>query len=208
MSNQVKVERKLQFGTTSAKAKTTSPDWNFAEFRLNAAATSGTARGIYSRLYMTGAGQDGESLRAYTDVVGVTLGTAHGAHISLGFGESTTGAKVTGLGVAVRATLGLPSVAMGSGGTYAAIQPEIYSFGASADPAAVTELSFIRCSNAGNATGVGKVDDKAYLIVLDGGSIASGNVVEASTTEANYAYSIRCKFAGTEMFLMAASAVG
>jgi len=208
MPQQIKIRKKLQFGQTSQRALTSAPDVNFAEFRLQTTATSGSCRGIYNRLYMSGAGADGESLRSYTDVVGVALTTAHGAHITLGFGESTTKGSITGLGAAVRAQLGIPDAAMASGGTYAACQPEIYSFGENSAVSAVTELSFIRCCNGGDGTGVGRVDDKAYLIVLDGGAIASGNIVEESTDETKYAYSIRCKFAGTEMFLMAASAVG
>ena len=47
----------------------------------------------------------------------------------------------------------------------------------------------------------------ALALVLDGGTIGSGNIVEASTTEANYGYSIRCKIMGTVMYLMAATAV-
>ncbi len=197
----------LKAGTSSATITSATADTKFIQLYCTSSATSGDNRGIYNRLYMTGVGGGGESLRSYTDV-SVACGTAHGAHISLGFGESTTVGSITGLGVAVRGTLGIPSGAMPSGGTYAAIQPEIYCFGASATVAAVTELSFIRCSNAGNATGVGLVDDKAYLLVLDGGAIASGNIVESSATEANYAYSIRVKLAGTVMYLMAASAVG
>jgi len=207
MPQQINIRKKLEFGRTTQRALTSAPDVNFAEFRLQTTATSGTCRGIYNRLYMSGAGADGESLRSYTDVVGVALTTAHGAHITLGFSGSTPG-SVTGLGVAVRAQLGIPDHAMAADGTYTACQPEIYSSGSSSAVSAVTELSFIRCSNAGNSTGVGRVDDKAYLIVLDGGAISSGNIVEASNTEANYAYSIRCKLAGTVMYLMAASAVG
>jgi hypothetical protein len=171
-------------------------------------ATSGDNRGIYNRLYMTGAGGSGESLRTYTDIVGVAVGTAHGAHISLGMGESTTGGSVTGLGVAMRATLGLPDVALGAAGTYAAIMPEIYAFGASSSPAAVTELSFIRCVAGGDSTGRGAIDDKAYLFVIDGVAEGAGNMVVASNTEANYASAARCKINGVEKWLMFASASG
>lgn len=208
MSQQVNIYRKLQFGTTSQKAYSTTPNYSFMELRLSTAATSGDNRGIYNRLYMSGAGGGGESLRSYTDVVGVTVGTVHGSHISLGFGESTTGAKATGLAVAVRATLGLPNVAMGSGGTYSALMAEIYSFGSSSSPAAVTELSFLRCTVGGDATGGAAVEDKAYLLVVDGVLTASGNMIVASTTEANYAIGARCKLNGVEAWMMFASAAG
>jgi hypothetical protein len=183
-------------------------DERFLNLLNTTSATSGDNRGIYNRLYFTGTGGGGESLRSYSDVVGVVLGTAHGAHISLGFGESTTGGAVTGLGVAVRATLGLPNVALAANGTYAAIMPEIYAFGASSSPAAVTELSFIRCIAGGDATGRGAIDDKAYLLVIEGIAEGSGNMVVASATEANYASAARCKINGVEKWLMFASASG
>ncbi len=198
----------LGYGTSTTRVKITSADKNFIGFWMENAATSGDNRGVYLRFYLSGAGGGGECLRAYTEVAGVTAGTAHGAHISLGFGESTTGAKVTGLAVAMRATLGLPDVAMGSGGTYAAIMPEIYSFGAASDPTAMTQLSFIRCVAGGNATGIGLVDDKAYLLVIDGVTEGSGNMVVASATEANYASAARCLINGVEKWLMFASASG
>ena len=195
-------------GSSTDKLTIDTANTNFLEYRFDCGATSGDNRGMYLRLYMTGAGGGGEAARIYTDVVGVAQGTCHGAHISLGFGESTTGGSITGLGVAMRATLGLPNVAMGAGGTYAAIQPEIYGFGAAADPAAVTELSFIRCVAGGGATERGAIDDKAYLLVLDGVAEGSGNMVVASNTEANYVSAARCKINGVEKWLMFASASG
>ncbi len=189
---------------TSATAK------NFREYRYQCSAASGAAQGIYNRLYLTGAGTlTANSLRTYTDIVGVSIGNAYGAHISLGMGESTTVGSVTGLGVAVRATLGLPSGALPAGGTYAAVMAEIFSFGASADPTAATRLSFIRCVNGGDGTGIGKVDDKAYLLDLNGFSVGGGNVFVASTTESNYAYAARCYLDGVgDVWLMFASASG
>jgi hypothetical protein len=194
-------------GTATTPSATATADENFLAFYSKTTATSGTCRGIYNRLYMAGAGGDGESLRSYSDV-SAALANAHGAHISLGFGESTTVGSISGLGVAVRATLGIPNGTMPANGTYAAVEPEIYTFGSNSAVSAVTELSFIRCSNAGDSTGIGRVGDKAFLIVLDGDTIAGGNIVEASTTEAKYAYSIRVKMCGTTMYLMCADAVG
>lgn len=118
------------------------------------------------------------------------------------------------MGVASRNTLHLADQAYtGLGGTYSATQPEIWADGATTDPAGITELSLIRCVLGGNGAGadtggVADIDDDAYLLVLDGGTTGSGNIVESSATEANYAYSLRCKINGTVMYLMAASAVG
>jgi len=180
----------------------------FREYRYQCSAASGASQGIYIRQYLTGDGTlTANSLRAYTDIVGVTIGNAYGAHLSLGMGESTTLGAITGLGVAVRATLGIPDGAM-TGGTYAAIMPEIFAFGDASDPAAVTELSFIRCVDGGDATGRQAIDDKAYLLVIDGVAEGAGNMIVASDTEANYASAARCKINGIEKWLMFASASG
>lgn len=190
----------VDIGTTASK--------NFIGFWCNSSATSGDSRLMYLRLYLGGTSSaSGETARIFTTVkTGAVASSAHGAHISLSF--QTTG-YCSGLGVASRNTLHIPDQASWStGGTYAATQAEIWSDGAASDTAVVTEVSFLRCVNGGNASGIADVDDDAHLIVYDGGSTASGNVVESSTTEANYAYSIRVKMNGTVMYLMAASAVG
>jgi len=193
----------------SGAAYTTALANTFREYRYQCSATSGASQGIYIRQYLTGEGTlTANSLRAYTDIVGVSISNAYGAHLSLGMGESTTGGAITGLGVAVRATLGLPDVALAAGGTYAAIMPEIFAFGDASDPTAVTELSFIRCSAGGDATGIEDIDDKAYLLVIDGVTEGAGNMVVASNTEANYVSAARCKINGVEKWLMFASASG
>jgi predicted RecA/RadA family phage recombinase len=184
----------------------------FREYRYQCSATSGASQGIYIRQYLTGAGTlTANALRAYTDIVGVQIGNAYGAHITLGLGESTTIGKFTGLGCAVRATFGLPDGAAFAGGvgTPAAIQAEFFSFGAGSTLAAAHPTqAFIRCVNDGNATGIAALDDTLNLLTLTGGAIAGGNIVEASATEANYAYSARCNIHGVTMYMMFASAVG
>jgi hypothetical protein len=92
---------------------------------------------------------------------------------------------------------------MASGGTYAALMAEIYSFGEHSDAGAVTELSFIRVVNDGHANGIADVDDDANLLVITGGSIAGGNMVQAETDETKFSHKIRCKVHGTTMYLMA-----
>jgi len=156
-------------GTSTAYNTIDTANTKFIELYNDCGATSGDNRGIYNRFYLTGTGGGGESLRSYTEISGVVAGTAHGAHLSLGMGESTTGGAVTGLGVAVRCTLGLPDVALASGGTYSALQSEIYSFGDNSDAGAVTELSFLRVVNGGTTNGKATVDDDAFFFVLDSG---------------------------------------
>lgn len=208
MSQQVNIYRKLEMGTSSRKIVNNNANINFAEFRCQSGATSGDNRGIYNRLYMTGAGGGGESLRSYTDVVGVACGTCHGAHISLGFTKTTVAGSITGLGAALRATLGIPDAAMPSGGTYAAIMPEIYASGANSSVTDVTQLSFIRCIVDGNTTGKANVDDKAYLLVVEGVEEGAGNMFQASNTVANYVTAARCLVNGVVKWLMFASAAG
>lgn len=182
-------------GTAATPLTTAVADKNFMEFRTQSTATSGDARGIYNRLYLAGAGGGGESLRSYTEIVGVVAASAHGAHISLGMGESTTKGSVTGLGAAVRATLGLPDIAMDAGGTYAALQAEIYSFGADSDAGAVTSLSCIRVVNDGAANGKADVDDDAVLFDFAGWGVGDGNMiaVKAAAASPNVTNSIRVK---------------
>lgn len=194
-------------GTGGDPVTTAAANVNFIEFRFENTSATGDNRGIYNRLYFTTAGAGGGcSFRTYTDVVDVRVGTAHGAHISLGFGEdgSDTG-SVSGLGIASRNTLHIPDSVVTAGGTYAACMPEIFSNGASSDPSGVTELSFIRCANAGDATGVALVDDKAFLITLAGGSIAGGNVISA-TADGVSTHRVRCSLAGTTLWLLASNA--
>ena len=199
----------IAIGTSTTHWSTTTANTKVISIYADVSVGTGDNRGIYNRLYFKTAGVGGgESLRSYTEITGVAIGTAHGAHLSLGMGESTTKGSVTGLGVAVRATLGFPNIAMDSGGTYAAIMSEIYSFGTSCDPAAVTELSFLRLVAGGDSTGRAAIDDKAYLLVLDGVAEGANNMVVASATEANYASAARCKINGVEKWLMFASASG
>ena len=196
----------IKAGTSSTPLVEDTANMKFISLYFDNGATSGDNRGIYNRLFLTGTGGGGESLRSFTTVNNVRGGTAHGAHISLNF--NATG-SLTGLGVATRSTLHIANQAHTSlPGTLAAIQPEIWSDGTNSDPVGLTELSLIRCSIGGHANGIADVDDDAFLLVLDGGGIGSGNIVEASNTETNYSHTARCKLNGTTVFMMFASQVG
>ncbi len=199
-------QRLVDIGTSSYPRTDNTANVKFTSVYTSCAATSGDSRNTYIRHYISGAGGGGECLRAFTTVNNVAAATAHGAHISLSFG--TTG-SLTGLGVAMRATLHIANQAYtGLGGTYAAIQAELWADGATSDPAGMTQLSLIRCVLGGNATGIADLDDDAYLLTLTGGTIGAGNMVVASTTEANYSHAAKCHINGTEMWMMFASASG
>jgi hypothetical protein len=172
------------------------------DFRLEHSATSGDNRGMYLRLYATGAGFGGEALRAYTDIVNVAAANAHGAHISLGF--SATG-RVTGLGVAMRATLHIPDDAAWAPGTIAAIEAEIFSDGDASDTDGATNVSLIRVVNGGNANGIADVDDDANLLTLNGFTVGAGNMVAAKSSAA-VSHTIRINVGGTPYWLMVSDA--
>ncbi|MFA5378999.1 MAG: hypothetical protein WC455_24810 [Dehalococcoidia bacterium] len=168
----------LKMGTATARIAEDTPDMKFMSMYLDNGATSGDNRGMYLRFYLTGTGGGGESARFYTEVEDVVGGTAHGIHASLGFGDT---GKLTGLGVAARATLHIPNQAMSGGGTYAPLQAEVWSDGTASDPAGMTQLGFIRVVNGGVAEGIADVDDDAVLLDLDGFTASSGNMVSANT---------------------------
>ncbi len=172
----------IKAGTSGARVTEDTASMKFVSLYFDDGATSGHAVGVYDRLYVTGAGGSGTALRAFTTVEDVAGATAHGAQISLNFGST---GSVTGLGVGVRGQVHIADQAYtGLGGTYAAMQPEIYSDGSSSDPTGMTELSFLRFCNDGDADGIADVDDDAFLMVLSGGSVGAGNIMAAKTAAA------------------------
>lgn len=187
-------------GLSTDPATTATADKNFLEFRTQSTATSGDARGIYNRLYLSGAGVSGESLRSFTTVNDVAAANAHGAHISLNFGSTGT---ITGQGIATRSTLHLKNEALASNVTMAALQAEIYSDGANSDPGGSTKLSYLRCVNDGHANGIADVDDDISLIEIVGHTIGSGNLVVTEVDESKFSHKIRCKVGDTVLYLMA-----
>lgn len=192
-------------GTSASPATSSSPGAMFKEYRLESTATSGDARGEYLRLYISGTGGGGEAFRAFTTVNNVVGASAHGAHISLNFGTS---GRLTGQGIAMRGTLHMPATALpASNVTYSAVQAEIWSDAATSDPSG-NLLSFFRAVNGGDATGGADVDDDVALFDISGVTIATGNMVAASTTEANYSHSVRVRINGTNYYMMLASAEG
>lgn len=189
-------------GTSANPSTTATADKNFIEMRTQSSATSGSSRGLYWRHNLSGAGQSGEAIRAFTDLT-AAVDTARGTHISLQAGAT---GYVTGLGAGVDAQLYLKNEALHANGTYAAINSEIYSEGTTTDPSGATEMSFLRAVLGGNATGIGRVDDKANLVTVTGGSNGSGNVVSGAGNEPTWTgktYQIRVSLNGTTAYLVA-----
>ena len=152
----------------------------------------------YFRYELTAAG-GGECFRAFTKLA-AAVGEARGAHISLDVDNSPAG-SVTGLGIGVDAQLLVGNAALPSGGTYAALQAEIFSGGSSSDIAAVTEASFMRFSNSGDSTGKGKVDTNAFLFSLQGFTANTGKLVELGTGMGTVTGTLKIKIAGDTRFI-------
>lgn len=190
----------IKCGTSAAPVTEDTANMKFMAFYFDNGATSGDNRGMYLRQYLTGAGGGGEAARIFTTCEDVACGTAHGAHISLNFGDT---GSVTGLGVAMRGTLHVPDDASWAPGTVSSLQAEIYSDGSDSDTDGATEVSFIRVVNAGHADGIADVDDDAFLLSIQGGSIASGNMVQTENDETKFSHKIRCKVGTTTLYLMA-----
>lgn len=193
----------LGSGTSAAPVSTSVANKNFVEFRTKTTTTTAGSdtRGIYNRLYIAGISTGGgEALRNFTTVQ-AAIGTAHGMHNSLNFSSGSC----SGQGIAGRNTIHVPNAAM-TGGNYSALQAEIYSDGASSDPAAVTELSYIRIVNDGNATGKGKVDDKAVLMDIEGITIGAGNTIFANA--ATVSHVAKMTIDGTAYYLCLCNAAG
>ena len=163
----------LSGGTAASPITTSEANKNIIDYRLENSATSGDNRGMYLRLYLSGAGGGGEAARIFTTVNDVAASTAHGAHISLNFGATGT---VTGQGIAGRNTIHLPNKALTSNVTMAAVQAEIYSDGSASDPGGSTILSFFRAVNDGHANGKADVDDDAYFFEVLGLTSGAGHV--------------------------------
>lgn len=193
----------MKAGTSSSKIVCDTANTKFLQFYLDSGATSGDNRGLYLRTYYTGAAGGGDCARIYADV-SVAAANVYGAHISVGFGEAATPTgSVSGLAVGMRATLGVAN----SGGTYAALMAEIYSFGASADPAACTEISFIRVVNDGNAKD--DVDDDAFLFSLQGFTAGDAKVYSENTgAVGTMAGALKIKIGANTRYIMVHSTIG
>lgn len=185
-------------GSSTVPAPYAAADKNFLEYYLKNTSATGTARGLYLRLYHATAGADGEAARLFTTVSDVGAANAKGAHISLSFGTS---GYITGEGVAARNTLHVPNSVMHAAGTYAAHEAEITHDGATGDASGVTQISLFRAVLSGNATALAKTDLKAALMTIEGNTIGAGKIV-ATKTAAAVSHTARILINGTPYYLM------
>jgi len=178
-------------GTSASPTTDATASPKFQSFYVKSSAASGTARGNYTRLYLT-AGAGGEAGRFYTTVSSDTpADTVNGVHCSLSFGASA--GNVTGLGTAGRFTLEVPGRSLG--GTTAAIQAELWL---ETSAALGGTCSFIRCV----ADGAGKaaVDTSGFFFTLDGVTANTDKLFRVAAP-GTLAASLRCKVGSTTYYL-------
>lgn len=177
-------------GTSAVRYTTAAANTLFQEYRYENSATSGDNRAIYNELALTGAGSGGESLRSRTIVEDVAGGTAHGAHLSLMFGDT---GSITGLGVATRSTLHVPNAAL-TGGTYSGAMSEVWHDGASSDISGTTVHSLHRFSNSGNSSGQATMANVFEFTGLSATQFPTG-------TNTTIDHALQCKVNGTTYWI-------
>jgi hypothetical protein len=139
-------------GLSSNPVLTSQAGKNFLGYWLKSSASSGDTRGLYMRLYLSGAGA-GEAIRAFATVQHAqvaTGGTVNGMHASLGI---DAGYGVSGAGNAARFTLGAAAESRSLTGTLAAVQLDS-DLGAGNTPPATA--AFLRVTDTG-AVKLGKL---------------------------------------------------
>ena len=178
-------------GTASSPIVETTAG-NISEAYATTSATTGDTRLSYNRLTFTSTGS-GETLRALTRVTGAngaTGGTINGAHISTSI---NTGGTISGAANAIRATIG--AAVATPGGTLAALQLDT-DFASGTTLGA--ESAFIRVTDSGAGTG------KMTRLM----NVATGTgLFTAATSSSTLAGGLRVRIAGTDYFLVVASAV-
>lgn len=179
-------------GTSAAPTSTSTAGKNFLGYWVKSTATSGDARAMYLRLYLTGA-SGGEALRAFATAQGTVAvgGTINGIHATL---SQDASAAVSGAGNAIRATLAAAADTRTLSGTLAAIQVDSDIAAGNTVPA---NAAFIRVTDSG-AVALGR------LLNIPA---ASNSTIFATHTTQTMTHSIRITdAAGTPYFIMCTNA--
>ena len=160
-------------------------------------ATSGTTYGVYTRLYVTGAGVEAIAGRSRTLVKVAGVANAHGQHDTLEL--DTSAGSVLGLATGHRANLVLPARAV-LGGNYFGAMSEIY-IPASGDISGVTKCAIHEFSTGSQDATAEKTIKNAFS--FDTGSTGTGNMIyiHAVTLGATGAGSIRVLVNGTAYWI-------
>ena len=182
-------------GGTATSPITVTTAQNISSSYATTSATTGDTRLSYNKLTFTSTGS-GETFRAFSVVTGAsaaTAGTINGAHISLEI--DVAGASISGAANALRATLGGTDTT--PGGTLAVLQLDTNY---TANVALPTTAAFIRVSDSGTNTG-----EVPKLLNIESGPAAT--LFTAATSSSTLAGGIKIRIAGTDYFLLVASAV-
>jgi hypothetical protein len=182
-------------GGTATSPITVTTAQNISSSYATTSATTGDTRLSYNKLTFTSTGS-GETFRAFSVVTGAsaaTAGTINGAHISLEIDGA--GASISGAANALRATLGGTDTT--PGGTLAVLQLDTNY---TANVALPTTAAFIRVSDSGTNTG-----EVPKLLNIESGPAAT--LFTAATSSSTLAGGIKIRIAGTDYFLLVASAV-
>lgn len=179
-------------GGTSTDPISVTTAGNISASYGTTSATTGDTRLVYDKLTFTSTGS-GETIRAFSVVSGAGAaagGTINGIHTSM---EVTTGGSISGAANAIRATIG--ASVNSPGGTLAALQLDTnFASGTSVSAAS----AFIRVSDSG--AGAGKL---TRLMNIESGT----GVFTAATSSSTLAGGIKVRIAGSDYFLVVASAV-
>lgn len=177
-------------GTAAAPLTISAADKNFLGYWVRSSAASGAARGMYMRLYLTGAGE-GEAGRFYATAAAANVatgGSIHGVHASLSL---AIGGSVSGQGAALRATLDAADDTRTINGNLSAVLAESNFATKNTIPATVALISLKELG--------AKKCGKAFRFP----DAASGGMVAAHTTQA-MTHSVRVVTDdGTVLYLMA-----
>lgn len=179
-------------GGTSTSPITVTAAQNINSSYGKTTATTGDTRLMYDKLTFASTGS-GETIRAYSVVTGAsaaTAGTINGAHIST---LVDTGGTISGAANALRATIG--ATVSAPGGTLAALQLDTdFASGTSVS----ADSAFVRVTDSG--AGAGKL---TRLM-----NIATGTgLFTAATSSSTLAGGIKVRIAGSDYYLLVASAI-
>jgi hypothetical protein len=188
-------EGAMSFGSTTNPVTDDTADRIFQGYYFDNGAATGTARGMYVRLYLTG-GAGGEAIRAMTTVSNAApADTVNGAHISINFGASA--GNVTGQSAAVRATYHIANRTMT--GTNACVNADLWADGASS---AGSNISFFRCVLGGDTTGVAAMLTTCYWFNFDASVCSDTNgMVDTNLTASTQTAAIRILVNGTPRYI-------
>jgi hypothetical protein len=188
-------------GTSSTPLAVTSAI-NLKQSYTRVTVTTGTARGIYERVYLAG-GVGGEAVRAFATVENAApTDTCNGIHASLNFGASA--GNITGLGTAGRFTTHVNARSIT--GTVCAVQAELYGE-ASGDVGGT--MSLIRAIVDGSdSTAKQNIETKAVFASIVCTARSGGMVPDSfAGNTTNMSAALKIKLNGNTWYIPLQSAV-